>query len=116
MLQEIQLYINSHTNHDNSNINTCICTIQSHIDNIHLNKIQSAKQHRLQNIVSLYINFLVNTYLLFNKHVIKPFLLLYYMHILYYYIQLIINKLMRYTSLGLRPYRSYRQSAYIDIF
>ena len=39
------------------------------------------------------------------------------MHILYYYIQLIINKLMRnYTSLGLRPYRSYRQSAYIDIF
>ena len=25
------------------------------------------------------------------------------MHILYYYIQLIINKLMRYTSLGLRP-------------
>ena len=41
-------------------------------------------------------------------HVIKPFLLLYYMHILYYYIQLIINKLMRYTSLWLRPYRSYR--------
>ena len=38
------------------------------------------------------------------------------MHILYYYIQLIIYKLMRYTSLGLRPYRSYRQSAYIDIF
>ena len=34
-----------------------ICTIQSHIDNIHLNKIQSAKQHPLQNIVSLYINF-----------------------------------------------------------
>ena len=26
------------------------------------------------------------------------------MHILYYYIQLIIYKLMRYTSLGLRPY------------
>ena len=25
------------------------------------------------------------------------------MNILYYYIQLIINKLMRYTSLGLRP-------------
>ena len=43
MLQEIQLYINSHTNHDNSNINTYIRTIQSHIDNIHLNKIQSAK-------------------------------------------------------------------------
>ena len=43
MLQEIQLYIISHINHDNSNINTCICTIQSHIDNIHLNKIQSAK-------------------------------------------------------------------------
>ena len=41
------------------------------------------------------------------------------MHILYYYIQLIINKLMRYTSLGVYapyPYRSYRQSAYIDIF
>ena len=38
------------------------------------------------------------------------------MHILYYYIQLIINKLMRYTSLGLHPCRSYRQSAYIDIF
>ena len=34
-----------------------ICTIQSHIDNIHLNKIQYAKQHRLQNIVSLYIHF-----------------------------------------------------------
>ena len=87
MLQEIQLYISSHINHDNSNINTGICTIQSHIDNIHLNKIQSAKQHRLQNIVSLYINFLLNTYLLFNKHIIKPFLLLYYMHILYYYIK-----------------------------
>ena len=43
MLQEIQLYINSHINHDNSNINTCICTIQLHIDNIHLNKIQSAE-------------------------------------------------------------------------
>ena len=39
-----QLYINSHTNHDKSNINTCIRTIQSHIDYIHLNKIQSAKQ------------------------------------------------------------------------
>ena len=38
------------------------------------------------------------------------------MHILYYYIQLIINKLMRYTSLEIRPYRSYRQYAYIDIF
>ena len=48
--------------------------------------------------------------------IIKPFLLLYYMHILYYHLQLIIYKLMRYTSLGLRPYRSYRQSAYIDIF
>ena len=37
------------------------------------------------------------------------------MHLLYYYIHLIINKLMCYTSLGIRPYRSYRQSAYIDI-
>ena len=44
MLQEIQLYINSHTNHDNSNINSYIRTIQSHIDNLNLNKIQSAKQ------------------------------------------------------------------------
>ena len=38
------------------------------------------------------------------------------MHILYYYIQLIINKLMGYISLEIRPYRSYRQYAYIDIF
>ena len=38
------------------------------------------------------------------------------MHILYYYIKLIINKQMRYISLGLRPNRSYRKSAYIDMF
>ena len=39
--------IHNHNNHNdinNSNINTYIRTIQSHIDNIHLNKIQSAKQ------------------------------------------------------------------------
>ena len=59
MLLDIQLYINSispyrniykivlyideilmygywYTNHDNTNINTCIRKIQSHIDNIHL--------------------------------------------------------------------------------
>ena len=36
------------------------------------------------------------------------------MHILYYYKQLIINKLMRYTLLGLYPFSVYAPIAHID--